>query len=559
MKGPDYWIAMGLLVVCLPSAVGCRSGMHGHSDSGALLFRDIGNHHRPITTSSKEAQRYFDQGLVFTYAFNHDEAIRSFKQAAQLDPNCAMCWWGVALCNGPHINNAVMSQERGASAWDALQQALKRKHNASPTEQALIEALSHRYANPPPSDRKALDEAYANAMRDVWQANKADVDIATLYAEALMDLQPWDLWSKDGSPKGSCEHIVAVLEDAMRLNRRHPGALHLYVHALESSSNPSRATAAANRLRRLVPAAGHLVHMPSHIYVLTGRWSEAVDANVRAIEADRLYRQRSPRQEFLHVYMAHDHQMLAFAAMMQGRSQMALHAARAILPGVPEDYARRETAAIEPFFLIQYDALVRFGKWDEILHELPPPDYLPVTTAMWRFSRAVAFAAKGQLAQAEKAHAEFKDALGKIPTERMLAANPARRVLEIADHVIAGEIAYRQGNSDAAVAQLLQAVAVEDDLNYMEPPEWTVPVRHTLGAVLVDARRYQDAEKVYRADLAKWPENAWSLFGLAKCLRARNATIEAEQVERRFRKAWSNADAKINATCLCVRGESLED
>jgi len=273
------------------------------------------------------------------------------------------------------------------------------------------------------------------------------------------------------------------------------------------------------------------------------------------MEADRRYRQRSPNQEFLHTYMAHNNQMLAFAAMMQGRSQMALHAAREILPAVPEDYARRETVAIESFFLIRYDALVRFGKWDEILQEPPPMDYLPVTTAMWRFSRAVAFAAKGQLAQAEKAHAEFRDAKAKIAPDRILAANPARRVLELADHVIAGEIAYRQGKIDEAVTQMQKAIAMEDDLIYMEPPEWTMPVRHTLGAILVDAGRYEDAEKVYRTDLAKWPENGWSLFGLAKCLRARDATGEAEQVERRFKKAWSNADTKIKSTCLCVRGE----
>ena len=543
------------LVVFLLVTVGCRSGGGGHGDSGAPLFSGIGKHHSFITMSSKAAQRYFDQGLVFTYAFNHDEAIRSFQQAARLDPDCAMCWWGVALCNGPHINNTVMSQERSASAWDALQKAIQRKHSATPTEQALIEALSHRYANPPPADRKALDEAYANAMRGVWQANKADADIATLYAEALMDLQPWDLWTKDGSPKGNTEHIVALIEDAMRLNPRHPGALHLYIHAIESSSNPSRAITAADRLRRLVPVAGHLLHMPSHIDVLTGRWNEAVEANVRAMEADRRYRQRSPNQEFLHVYMAHNNQMLAFAAMMQGRSQMALHAAREILPNVPEDYARNETGTIEPYFLIKYDVLVRFGKWDEVLSEAPPPEYLTIATAMWRFSRAVAFAAKGQVAQAEKAHAEFRDAKAKIPPDRMLAANPAQRVLELADHVIAGEIAFRQGKIDEAVTHLQQAVAIEDDLIYMEPPEWTLPVRHTLGAVLVHARRYEEAEKVYRADLAKWPENGWSLFGLSECLRARAAAGEAGQIERRFSKAWSHADTRISSTCLCVRGE----
>jgi tetratricopeptide (TPR) repeat protein len=531
---------------------GCQRAEGRHGESDTPLFRGLGDHHREITTSSEEAQRYFDQGLVFAYAFNHDEAIRSFQQVARLDPDCAMCWWGIALCNGPHINNPMMAEERSARAWDALQEAIQRKHNSTAAEQALIEALSHRYANPPPADRKPLDEAYAKAMGDVWRANQSDADIGTLYAEALMDLQPWDLWAKDGSPKGNTEEIVAVLEEVMRMNRNHPGALHLYIHTLEGSREPHRAITAADRLRKLVPGSGHLLHMPSHIDVLTGRWTEAVETNLRAIEADREYRKLSPQQEFLHVYMSHNHQMLAFAAMMQGRSQMALEAARQIRPNVPQDYARRETVAIEPFFPILYDVLVRFGKWDEILREPPPSEYLLITTAMWRFARAVAYAAKGQVAEAETAHAEFKEAKAKIPPDRMVAVNPAERVLAIADQVIAGEIAYRKGEMDEAVAHLQQAVALEDDLVYMEPPEWALPARHTLGAILVDARRYEEAEKIYRADLAEWPENGWSLFGLAKCLRARGAA-EAEEVEKRFQKAWSKSDTNIGSSCLCVR------
>jgi tetratricopeptide (TPR) repeat protein len=250
--------------------------------------------------------------------------------------------------------------------------------------------------------------------------------------------------------------------------------------------------------------------------------------------------------------MSHNHQMLAYAAMMQGRSKMALDAARTIRPSVPEAYARRETVAIEPFFPILYDVLVRFGKWDEILKEPAPPDYLPITTAMWRFSRAVAFAAKGQVADAEQAHAEFRAAKAAIPADRMVAVNKAERVLQIADHVIAGEIAYRKGEIGEAVDQLQQAIAIEDELVYMEPPEWTIPVRHTLGAILVDAGRYEEAEQTYREDLAEWPENGWSLFGLAKCLRAGGKTSEAEEIEKRFKNVWSNADTTISATCLCV-------
>ena len=519
---------------------------------GAYLFQGMGDHHRKITTSSKLAQQYFDQGLVFAYAFNHDEAIRSFQQAARLDPNAAMPWWGVALCHGPHINQA-MPAERNRGAWEALAKALQRKHKASAGEKALIEALAQRYANPASADRKPLDQAYANAMRAVWKANKTDADIGTLYAEALMDVAPWDLWTKDGkTPKGNALEIIALLEEVFRLNPRHPGALHLYIHAVEPSSNPSRAIAAADRLRHLVPACGHLVHMPSHIDVLTGRWSEAVEANLRAIEADRKYRELSPHHEFQHIYMAHNHQMLAFAAMMQGRGKMAVEAARQILPTVPGEYTRREIVAIEPFFPILYDALVRFGKWDEILREPAPPDYLALTTAMCMFSRAVAFAAKDQVAQAEKAHSEFKAAKAKIPPDRLFFANRAEQILQIADHVVAGEIAYRKGKIAESVKQLQQAIAIEDELAYMEPPEWTLPVRHALGAILLRDKQPEAAEKVYREDLRRWPDNGWSLHGLAQTLEFLGKKTEAAKVQGRFQEVWKHADVKIQSSCFCV-------
>src|SRR5581483_5172608 len=518
----------------------------------AHLFLGMGDHHRKITTSSKMAQQYFDQGLVFAYAFNHDEAIRSFKRAARLDPDAAMPWWGVALCHGPHINQP-MPAERNRGAWEALEQALQRKPKASASEKALIEALAQRYANPAPADRKPLDEAYAKAMRAVWKANKTDADIGTLYAEALMDVQPWDLWTKDGkTPKGNAMEIIAVLEEVLRLNPRHPGALHLYIHAVEASANPSRALGAADRLRHLVPACGHLVHMPSHIDVLTGRWSEAIEANLRAIEADRKYRELSPHHEFQHIYMAHNRQMLVFAAMIQGRGKMAVLAARQILPNVPGEYARRETVAIEPFFPILYAALVRFGKWDEILCEPAPPAYLTLTTAMWRFSRAVAYAAKGQLAEADQAHREFKAAKAKIPPDRLVTVNRAEQVLQIADHVIAGEIAYRKGKIAEAVKQLQQAIAIEDDLLYMEPPEWTIPVRHALGAILLRDKQPEAAEKVYREDLRRWPDNGWSLHGLAQTLEVLGKKTEAAKVQERFQEVWKHSDVKIQSSCFCV-------
>ncbi len=541
---------VGLTFLALAPACQQPSERMRTSDQAPLLD-GMGRHHRGITTSSKSAQRYFDQALVLSYAFNHDEAIRSYKQVAQLDPDCAMAWWGVALCNGPHINNPAMDAERSKAASDAIQKALALQDKANPTEQALISALAARYADPPPADRRPLDEAYAAAMERVWSQNRADADIGVLYAEALMDLQPWDLWTRDGEPKGRTLEILTVLEDVLRVAPNHPGANHLYIHAVEASLQPERAVAAADRLRKLVPGAGHLMHMPAHIDVRTGRWAQAAVANEKAIEADRKYRAVSPRHRFYHIYMAHNHHFLSYAAMMQGRSAQAIKAARDMIAGVPAEFVEQQAALVDGYMPIALDALKRFGKWDAILAEPAPPASLPITTAHWRFSRGVACASQRDLDGAERERSEFRAAVARVPQDAVMAINPAHRVLTIAGHVLDGEIAFVRGQMDEAVASLRTAAQLEDELQYMEPPEWMQPVRHTLGAVLVSAGRHAEAERVYRDDLARWPENGWSLYGLATCLKARSAP-EAAQVERRFKAAWSRADTKIDTSCLCA-------
>lgn len=544
---------LGLPVVVLV-IVGCRASGRATTPAGASvpLFDGMGTHQRAVTTSSPLAQKYFNQGLIWTFAFNHDEAIRSYRQAAALDPNCAMAWWGIALCNGPHINNPVMPPERSRAAWDALQKAVALKESATPVERALIEALTKRYADPPPSDRKALDESYAAAMRDVWKQFPKDADAGILFAEAMMDLRPWDLWTKDGKSQPGTPEIVGVLNDVLRLQPDHPGALHLHIHAVEASPSPSDALATADRLRQLVPASGHLNHMPTHIDVLTGRWALASESNQRAIKADRAYRRISPRQDFYRFYMAHNHHMLAFACMMEGRSQSALRAVRELIAAVPEDYAKTNAALMDGLMASPNEVMMRFGQWDAILREPAPPSYFPIATAMWRFTRGVAHAAKGQVNEAERERTEFQRAVTAVPKDAVVAINPAEKILAIAGHVLDGEIAYRKGDIERAVASLKEAVKIEDDLRYMEPPEWIQPVRHTLGAILLSDGRYEEAEKVYREDLKEWPENGWSLYGLAQCLRARGATAEADQVERRFRKAWSRADVTIGSSCMCV-------
>ncbi len=526
------------------------------SSTDAPLFDGMGSHHRTVTTRSPMTQRYFDQGLVWAYAFNHDEAIRSFGAAAKHDPDCAMAYWGIALCNGPHINFPMMPPERSKAAWDALQKARARAGQASVAERDLIEALSKRYANPAPVDRRGLDEAYAAAMEVVWKKYPSDADVGALYAEALMDLQPWDMWTKQGQPKGRTVEIVGVLEEVLRVSPNHPGANHLYIHAVEAGPTPEKGIASADRLRNMVPAAGHLMHMPTHIDVQVGSWAKASDQNVLAAAADRRYREISPRQGFYRVYMAHNDHFLTFSAMMEGRSATALRAARDMVSGVPEDYARSDSMLVDPYMMIVLDVHKRFGRWDDLLKEPKPPAYLPITTAYWHYARGVAFAAKGQLDAARREQAEFRAATEKIPPDAMMAINKAHQVLAIADKVLAAEIALREGHADQAIALLREGVKIEDQLMYMEPPEWIQPVRHTLGAVLLSEGRAAEAETVYREDLVIWPENGWSLFGLAASLEETGKTADAASVRKRFEKVWERSDVKINSTCACVRSES---
>lgn len=541
--------SVGIWIVALVShAAGCAPAVR----TRAPLFDGLGAHHRAITTASPLTQRYFDQGLVWAYAFNHDEAIRSFRAALEHDPNCALAWWGIALCNGPHINNPVMDAPRSAAAWEALQRAQALAPGSNPVEIDLIAALACRYADPPPADRRPLDEAHALAMKGVWTRHAHDADVGTLYAEALLDLQPWDLWTKDGQAKGNTPEILAVLERVLELDENHPGANHLYIHAVEASPHPERGDSAATRLRTAVPLSGHLVHMPAHIDVQLGRWSLAADQNVQAIAADRRYRKLSPHQAFYRVYLAHNHHFLAFASMMEGRSAVALRAARDMIAGVPAEFVRENGAWVDPYMSIALDVLKRFGRWHEILREPPPPVELPITTAFWHFSRGIAHAALGQVADAERELAAFRIAANALPPDTLMAINPAPQVLSIADHMLVGEIAFRRGDIDGAVSALRRAVALEDDLLYMEPPDWIQPVRHTLGAILVHAGRFAEAERVYRDDLTIWPENGWSLHGLATCLRSLGKEDEAAQVEQRFARSWSRADVKIGASCLCV-------
>ena len=519
-------------------------------------FPGLGHYGRQISTNSEDAQQYLNQGLAFLHAFNHDEAIRSFAAAAEADPTCAMAWWGIALANGPHINNPAMPAERSRAAWQAICQVKMLSEGATGVEQALIAALGERYAETPPEDRQPLDKAYAEAMRKVWQDYPRDADVGAFFAESLMDLRPWDLWSAEGEPRPETEEVVATVEAVLRLEPHHPLALHLYIHAVEASPEPGRAEAAANRLRLLTPGLGHLVHMPSHIDVRLGHWDLAVTSNRRAIEADRNYRPLSPSQDFYRLYMAHNHHMLAFAAIMRGQSQLAIEAIDEMIASMPTDWVEANALFADGFLAMPVELLVRFGRWQEVLSAPEPPAYLPLSRTLRHAARGIAWAALGELENAREEQRLFLAAKEHIAAEATVGNNSAVDVVAIAEQLLAGELLYREGQVETAITALNEAIAKEDQLHYDEPPAWIHPVRHALGATLLAEHRAAEAEAVYRADLEKHPDNGWALFGLAESLRQQGKQKEAADVELRFRAIWIDADVTINSSCYCQPGLS---
>jgi tetratricopeptide (TPR) repeat protein len=518
------------------------------------LYAKLGTYRRAVTTRDASAQKYITQGLCFLFAFNHDEAIRSFQQAAELDPNCAMAWWGIAIANGPHINNPAVPQARAKAAWDALQKARALAEKASPVEQALIGALEKRHAENEPADRQPLNLAYAEAMRAVWKAFPQDADVGALFAEAMMDLRPWDLWLPDGTPQPGTEEIVATLETVLRLNPKHPLGNHLYIHAVEASLHPEKADEAADRLRNLQPGLGHMVHMPSHIDVRRGRWKEAVLANDKAIAADQAYERVRARQGFYRLYMAHNYHMLAYAAMMQGESKRALEAIDLLVQRMPSDWMRENPMIADGFVAMPLEVRMRFGRWDEILAAPEPPDYLPIARALRVYARGVAQAAKGETSQARLEQKRFLDLKQQVPADAVFGNNMAKDLMAVAENVLEGEILYREGKVEEGLSALRRAVQAEDQLRYDEPPDWILPVRHALGAALMTSGQFAEAEQVFREDLKKLPENGWALYGLMRSLERQNKTQEAQPIKARFDRVWKNADIQLSSSCLCLPG-----
>ncbi|HSL18455.1 MAG TPA: hypothetical protein VLB51_11175, partial [Methylomirabilota bacterium] len=520
------------------------------------VFEGTGSHHRAVATASPETQALFDQGLAFLFAFNHDEAIRSFERAAELDPGCAMAHWGIAYAKGPHINNPVVPPEREAEAHAAAQEAGRLAGGmAEGADRALIEAISVRYASPQPEDRAPLDRAFADAMADVHERFPGDGDVGALYAEALMDLHPWDLWTHDGEAKPWTPEIVTLLEDVIDRHPHHPLALHLYIHAVEASDDPGRADIAADRLRDLMPGLGHLVHMPSHIDVRRGRWQEAIVANTKAVAADRAYRDATAvPPDFYRLYMSHNHHMKAYAAMMVGRSELAMSSIRELVADIPEPWLKDNAFWADGFIAMPYEVMMRFGLWQEILAEPEPADYLPFTRSIHFAARAVAFAALDRPAEARREQAAFRQQRLEVPEDAPFGNNMAHDLMDVAEKLVEGEILYREGDKEAGIRALYEAAALEDDLRYDEPPDWIQPIRHALGATLMQEGRHADAETVYREDLEKLPNNGWSLYGLARSLRLQGRTAEAAEVEARFNRVWADADIPLRSSCFCQPG-----
>jgi len=508
--------------------------------SSPKLLPGLGEVHHPVATKNSQAQQFFDQGLKLVFGFNHDEARKSFQRAAELDPKLAMAWWGVSLTLGPNYNLPV-DPEREKAGYDAAQRAVALKPNASESESAYIDAVAVRYSNDPKADLHQLDVTYKDAMSKLAARYPDDLDAVTLYAESAMNLNPWHLWTADGKPAEGTEEIVRVLESVLKRDPNHLGANHYYIHAVEASPHPERALASAARLEKLAPAAGHLVHMPAHIYSRVGDHAASVHCNDVAVAADKKFLAATHEQGVYPLfYYSHNLHFLAFAASMEGNFAQAKDAAARLVVNVAPGV--KAMPMLEGFLPTPIVVLFAFERWDDLL-KLPAPDSsFLITNAVWHSLRGVAFANTGKTAEAEKEQGAFRELTAKIPPDTMYdMLNKTGAVFKVHDHLLAGMLARSRHDDKGAIDSLTQAVAVEDALNYSEPPPWYPPVRPMLGHVLLEAKQLPEAEKVFRADLDRNPRDGRALSGLRDCLNAQGRKYEADQIDQQFRAAWKVA------------------
>jgi tetratricopeptide (TPR) repeat protein len=516
------------------------------------LFPGLGDYSRKITTSSELAQRYFDQGLVLMYAFNDEEAARSFEAAAEADPNCAMAYWGIAMANRGNVYDILAKSRQTIKGFTAAKQAEALADQASPVEQALIRAIVIQYRVLNATDKKPLDEAYASAMHTAWQRFPDDPDLGSLAAEAAARVYQGTIWGPDGKLLPGGEAVMAPLEAALAKSPNHLFALHQYLHMTERLV-PQKAQFAAERLRKVSPPGlGHLLHMPSHLDIQTGHWDQALTASERAIAADHEYAQLATPQDGYRYLMQHNQHMLAYAAAMQGMSHRATRAVGELLALMTPEYVGRMLSLVDFCFAMPYELHLRFGEWDAMLNEPEPNEQLPYSLAMWHIGRGVAFAAKHRMTEARFERQQAEITSRNLPSDTLYHRASASAILAIDYAMLDGEILYREGKAEEALAQLTQAVSHEDELAYAEPPDLFQPARHVLGAVLMDLGRYAPAESVYREDLRRHPENGWSLYGLSRSLKKQGKVAEAAAVAARFEKVWQHADFKLTASCLCL-------
>ena len=515
----------------------------------APLFSGMGDLNHPVTAKTRTAQRYFNQGLTLSYAFNHPEAIRSFQGTLKHDPDCAMAYWGIAYASGPHVNRP-MNQADNDRAWGAVQKALALKSKVSAKEQAFIDAMATRYQAEFKEDRLALDKAFAAAMRELTMKYPDDLDARTIFSEALMNTMPWDYWKSDRSPKPETEEAFAALRYVIKHNPDHPGANHFYIHAVEAGPNPEQGLPSADRLAHEVPGAGHLVHMPSHIYLRVGQYADAVKANERAVRSDRSYIRHCRAQGFYPgVYYPHNEHFLWTVLTIEGRSKDAIAAADKIAKIAAENYCGPNKALEGPRFRhLPWLTRARFGRWDEILSAAQPPatnDFL-IDRAMWHFTRGLAFAARKKTAEAANEQTEMVKLIRSEDAKKLDSPQfPAAGILAVAEHWLAGAVSEANGDARGAVENFEKAVKAEDALPYMEPTYWPVPVRPALGAVLLRSGDAVKAEAVFREDLKRWPRNGWGLFGLEQSLRSQGRFDSAALVNTEFQEAWKRADVAL--------------
>ncbi len=527
------------------------------SSREAVMIADYGTFTRDVTTTSRVAQSWVDQGFQLMYGFNHEEGILSFQEAARADPGCAMAHWGIAYGNGVDVNNMMVSDAEAEMGYEAAQRALALIDWASPAEQALIRAVVKRAVWPLPEDRKPLDEAYAEAMGEAWAAFPNDADVGALYAESLMNLQPWDYWTVEGEPLQRAEEVVDVLENVLAFAPNHPGANHFYIHAVEASSDPARARASADRLRTLVPGSGHLVHMPSHIYINTGDYDLAAEVNLEAIAADEAYFELIGEPGWYSLYFVHNIHFLAYAAMMEGRSELALESVRKMEAEVPDAFVEGSPEYADGMLSAVFHVLLRFGRWDEVLAEPDYPEFRLASRTMRHYARTIALANLGRTEEARAEFALFDEVLAQVPETWHVGVNEAHIVYPIARDMARGEILWHEGNQQEAYAALRAAMAAEDALVYDEPPGWMLPVRHALGALLLAGGEAKQAEQVYREDLEEWPRNAWSLLGLSQSLEMQGRADEAAALKPALDHAWRLADVSPGASCYCALPPSM--